>query len=109
MAKLLHSYGAEIDLVAHNETPLLLAIKSRRLKLFDWLLQSGANIDFQGEKGHSGLSYAIKRKYTGHQVKMLLAHGADPLLKASDGSTPLSFAMDQRRTMLVALLSDHAR
>ena len=96
-------------MVAHNETPLLLAIKSRRLKLFEWLLQSGANINFQDENGYSGLSYAIKRKYTLDEVRMLSDHGADPLLKASDGSTSLSFARDQRQTRLVALLSDHAR
>src|SRR5262249_35527049 len=40
MAQLLASYGAAIDPVAQNETPLLLAIKSRRWKLMDWLISN---------------------------------------------------------------------
>jgi ankyrin repeat protein len=104
IAKLLHSRGAEIDPVAQGETPLLLIIKSWRLKLLDWLIANGADINFQSPNGYSALHFAIKRKYTAEQIQLLLDHGANPLLKAKDGSTPISLAMDQNRKKTIALL-----
>lgn len=108
IAKLLHSHGAEIDPVAHDGTPLLLMIKSKRFKLLDWIIARGANINSQDDKGYTGLHFAVKRKFTLAQVKMLLDHGANPLLKAKDGSTPISLAADHGRTKLVALLREYA-
>jgi len=107
MAKLLHSHGAQIDPVANDETPLLLAVKSRRFKLLDWLIDNGADINFQDSSGCSGLHHAIRRKFTAAQVKTLLDRGADPTLKAKDGSTPASLAGSQGRTKLVALLNQY--
>jgi len=104
MAKLLHSRGAEIDPVSHDETPLLLAVKSNRLKLLDWLIDNGADINFQDRNGYSGLHHAIRRKYPAAQVETLLDRGANPTLEAKDGSTPISLATVQGRTRLVSLL-----
>jgi ankyrin repeat protein len=107
MAKLLYSHGAQIDPVANDETPLLLAVKSRRFMLLDWLIDKGADINFSDSNGCSGLHHAIRKKYTAAQVKTLLDRGANPTLKAKDGSTPVSLAGDQGRTKLVALLKQH--
>ena len=107
MAKLLISHGAEIDPVAQGETPLLMTIKSRRLNLLDLLISSGANINFQDGQGYSGLHYAVKRKFTLPHVKLLLDHGANPGLKATDTTTPISLAASQGRTKLAALLTSY--
>jgi ankyrin repeat protein len=107
MAKLLHSRGAQIDPVSNDETPLLLAVKSNRAKLLDWLIDNGADINFQDSSGYSGLHHAIIRKYTAAQVKIVLDRGANPALRAKDGSTPASLAADQGRTKLVSLLKQH--
>jgi len=71
IAELLLSHGAEVNPVVHNEMPLLLVVKSKRLKLLDWLVKNGADLNFRDAKGYAALHHAIKRKYTAAQVKML--------------------------------------
>jgi ankyrin repeat protein len=47
MAKLLSSYGGNIDVVINGQTPLLATVKAKRLKLLKWLVTNGANINFR--------------------------------------------------------------
>jgi hypothetical protein len=105
MAELLRSYGGNVDPVFHDETPLLLVVKSKRFKLLAWLVKNGANINFQDHKGNSALHYAIRRNHNLTQIEQLLSYGADPHLPAKDRTTPLSLAKRLGKTRLVALLS----
>lgn len=105
MAELLLSHGAEIDPVAHNETPLLQIVKARRWKLLNWLVAQGANINFQDDKGFTALHYAVNRGYTLAQVTDLLKLGADASIKDNDGESAISLATSQKRTKLAELLA----
>ncbi|HZS43480.1 MAG TPA: ankyrin repeat domain-containing protein [Blastocatellia bacterium] len=104
MATLLLSHGAKIDPVFRGETPLLQTVKSRRLKLLDWLVQNGANINFRDDSGYTALHCAVKGTHTIAEVEHLLRLGANPNIKGIDGKTPIDLAAELRKQKLVALL-----
>ena len=104
MAQVLRDFGADIDPVFHDETPLLMIVKSKRFKLARWLVENGANINFQDSQGFSALHYAIKRNHNLAQLEDLLKLGASPTLAAKDTSTPLSLAKRLGKTKAVDLL-----
>jgi ankyrin repeat protein len=103
MARLLRSFGAEVDPAFHDETPLLQIVKAKRLKLLPWLVASGANINFQDQHGYSSLHYAVKRNHNLQQIEQLLELGANPNLAARDGSTPFSLAKRRGKSKVVSL------
>jgi ankyrin repeat protein len=107
IAQLLRSFGAQVDPVFHNETPLLMIVKSKRLKLLNWLVDNGADINFQDDNGFSSLHFAVKRNYTLAQVEELLKYGADPGLETKSGETAIDLAEAQRKTKLVSLLKKY--
>ena len=104
MAELLLSFGADIDPVVHSESPLLQVIRSKRLELLKWLIDNGANINFQDNEGYAPLHYAVKGSHTLSQIQELLKYGADPTLKAKDGDSPVFLGRAKGKTKLVALL-----
>jgi ankyrin repeat protein len=108
LAKLLRSFGAEIDPVFHHETPLLQIVKTKRFKLFKWLIENGANINFQDQHGYACLHYAIKRNHNLGQIEELLRNGADPLLAAGNGVTAISLARRQGKKRVLELLESFA-
>lgn len=108
ISKLLLSFGGNIDPVIHQETPLLQTTKAKRFKLLDWLVMNGADINFQDAPGYTALHYGVKRNHNLAQMEQLLRHGADPKLKARDGTTPLSIAKRLGKEKLAALLQKYS-
>ncbi len=106
MAELLRSHGAAVDPVFHGETPLLQIVKAKRFRLLKWLIDSGADVNFQDEQGFAALHYAVKRNHNLTQIDELLRYGAKPTLEARDGVTPLSLARRLGKTKLVKLLEE---
>jgi ankyrin repeat protein len=104
-AQALLKHGAKIDPVFHGETPLLQIIMAKRFALLRWLVDHGADINFQDQKGYSPLHYAVKRDHTLAQVVMLLKLGANPNLSAKDGHSPITLAMARKKPRLVELLT----
>jgi len=104
IAELLRTHGANIDHQSRGETPLLRTVKARRLKLLKWLIDNGADINFQDPHGFSALHYAAKGTHTLVQVEELLSYGAQPGLKANDGNTPIALAEAKGKSRLVKLL-----
>ncbi|MCM3872010.1 MAG: ankyrin repeat domain-containing protein [Pyrinomonadaceae bacterium] len=104
MAELLVSFGANIDPVIHNETPLLQLVKSKRLQHLKWLIDHGANINFQDQTGYSALHYAVTKNYNRAQIQELLRSGAKPTQKSKNGDSPISLARKLRKVRLVELL-----
>jgi ankyrin repeat protein len=102
-ARLLRSFGADVDPAFHHETPLLQIVKAKRLRLLPWLVANGANINFQDEQGYSALHYAVKRNHNLEQIEQLLSLGANPRLTARDGTTPLSLAKRRGKSKVVSL------
>lgn len=108
-AKLLHSFGANLDLTFHGETPLLYATRLRRTRIARWLLRHGANPNVADEQGRTPLGYAVRRRYSPTEVAELLRHGADPRIAARDGSSPLSIAASGRANGLADLLFEYSK
>jgi uncharacterized protein len=104
MAALLHSHGGNIDHEFRGETPLLRTVKAKRLKLLKWLIDNGADINFQDGKGYTALHYAANGNHTLAQAEALLQCGAKPKLKAKDGSTAISLSEAKGKAKLAQLL-----
>ena len=104
MAEMLRARGAQIDHVFRDETPLLRTVRARRLKLLKWMIDHGADINFQDSAGYSALHYAVKGKHTLAQVDELLSYGAQPDLQAKDGNTPAMLAEAKGKPRLARLL-----
>ena len=77
IAKLMLVYGANIDLENKDtkRTPLITAAFWGRLKLINFLLEHGANVDVISSQGQNALSVALDRKHT-DIAEILLAKGA---------------------------------
>ena len=104
LAELLRTHGGNLDYVSRDGTPLLRTVKARRLKLVKWLIDHGANINFQDPEGFSALHYAVTSTHTLSQIEELLSYGAKPQLHAKDGSTPVTLAEARGKPRLVKLL-----
>jgi hypothetical protein len=72
-------------------------------ELVKTMLQHGAKVNARDERGWTTLIWAV---FDNHQktVLQLLTYGADPNLPASDGTTPLAMAQQNKRPDLMALL-----
>ena len=103
--KLLLDRGAKVDAVdGEGVTPLILASYRGQTEVVKLLLERGANVNAREKRnGLSSLSHAVGRGDK-ELVSVLLAHGADPLLKSADGRTPLERAEANGATEIVALL-----
>jgi ankyrin repeat protein len=96
---------------AKNETPLIIAIKSRNLlqlindapnneqvvdsigmAVIESLLRHGAEINFQDKYGVTALNYASIYGFTGF-ADILIYYGAEIDKKSNDGTTPLMSAV----------------
>lgn len=104
MAELLRSHGGDVDHLFRGETPLLRAVRAKRLRLLKWLNDNGANLNFRDDKGYTALHHAVKGTHTLAQVEELLRNGARPDLEAQDRSTPLSLARALGKKKMVELL-----
>jgi hypothetical protein len=102
--RVLHQYGADLEQVAYDETPLLHALKNRALAATRTLLQLGADPNHADSKGAAPLHYAV-RQYEGREViELLLAHGASKEARSKQGATPLDVAVRMGRREVIALL-----
>ena len=102
---LLLDRGASVDAVdGEGVTPLILASYRGKTEVAKLLLERGAGVNAQEKRnGLSSLSHAVGRGDK-DLVSVLLAHGADPLLKSADGRTPLERAEANGASEIVALL-----
>ena len=103
--KLLLDRGAKVDAVdGEGVTPLILASYRGQTEVVKLLLERGANVNAREKRnGLSSLSHAVGRGDK-ELVSVLLAHGADPMLKSTDGRTALERAEANGATEIVALL-----
>lgn len=66
--------------------------EARQLKTIATLLDAGAHINAQDKNGATPLHRAVRTRCAG-AVRLLLASGADPLLRNHPGSTPFHLAV----------------
>lgn len=103
--KLLLERGANVNaLDDEGTTPLILASYRGHAEVAKLLLERGAAVDAQEMRYRlSSLTHAVGRN-DAELVKLLLGHGADPMLKAADGRTALDRAEANGAREIVALL-----
>lgn len=102
---LLLDRGAKVDATdGEGVTPLILASYRGQTEVVKLLLERGAAVNAQEKRNRlSSLSHAVGRGDK-ELVSVLLAHGADPLLKDADGRTALERAEANGASEIVALL-----
>jgi hypothetical protein len=102
--RLLQRFGANLEEVAYDETPLLHALKSRKLQSTRALLELGANVNFADSQGVTALHYAIRQYHEPEVIALLLEHGASPALASKRGVTPLDLAVRMGRRDVAQML-----
>jgi hypothetical protein len=104
MLRLLHQHGIDLEQVAHDETPLLHALKNRHLEGMRTLLELGADVNHADSKGATPLHYAVRQYLEPDLIALLLAHGARPDRRSNKGATPLDIALRMDRRDVAAQL-----
>ena len=101
-AELFKSHGAPVE-----DAAFLSAYLWRRIKMADWFLKNGADVNHTGAEGYSALHLAVKRKAPLEQVKWLLSYGANPHLPDKNGITPEQIASENRQKAMLELFRSH--
>ncbi len=92
--------GARIDTILRGAGALHFAAKAGFTGVMKVLLDNGAPVDAQSEKGETPLFFALKAGPRADMVKsveLLLSRGADPTHEDNQGKTPLAIARRMKR------------
>lgn len=84
-------------------TPLLIAAMHGHEDAIPLLVNAGAEIDYQNDRGETPLTVAAKNGHTA-VVSILVEEGADPNLSDSEGNTALFYSSEQGIVDVVQLL-----
>jgi len=104
--RILLELGADPDpLDEEGESRLILAARNGHAELLRALLDGGAQVHHQDNRGRTALWNAA----TPEIVALLLERGADPDLPDAQGETPLHAAVREGRTEVVRLLVAHVK
>ena len=93
---LLLDYGASLEAVAENETPLLGAIKVSRLKSAQALVEAGADPDYVDHKGYTALHYLLKKNADIAFFELMAEAGARGGIPGPDGRTAIDILKRKR-------------
>jgi ankyrin repeat protein len=99
-ARLLRRYKAHIDEVSHGETPLIYAIRHRRVGFAEWLLREGADPNYKDGHGFTALHHAVRKRLPDSTIRALLRHGAEVHAVSSDGTSVAQLATRVQRRMI---------
>ena len=91
------------DRQAKGFTPLIRMAEANDLASVRYLLDKGANVNAQDERGRSALMLAVWNKNL-EMCKLLLARGADINLTGDEGVTALSFAFHAQDVPIIEFL-----
>ena len=111
VAKTLLEANAKTDIKDNNGwTPLMLAVYLGRIDTIKDMMNHPGNIDAKNSDGMTALHLTANRSSSGGEkiqteiAKLLLNRGANPNIRAIDGSTTLHFAAANNRESLVKVL-----
>ena len=102
MVKLLVARGADIN--ARPWPALHISIWNGRKDIFEFLIQSGADVNAKDKLGCTSLYYAIRKDDYLYFMNILIANGAEVNTKNSGGETALMSAAIKGKTQAVKLL-----
>ena len=87
MLNVLIEYGAQLEAVAEDETPLLGAVKSSKFKAARFLLSVGADVNYLDSKQMTALHYMLKKSSDFKHFDMFVVHGAKGDIANAEGQT----------------------
>ena len=98
--KLLLARGARVNVLTDDGTPLMMAVNGGHTEALKLLLAAGADVKTVHRTGDNALIMAARQRYyrnptlepNSENVRLLLAHGADPNAKGDWGRTALMHA-----------------
>ncbi len=98
--------GGNIEKVFLNETPLMTASYYGQENAADLLIKSGANINFQNNKGKTAAIFSAQ--YNQYKIlEMLFQNGADLCLKDCTGNAPIDYAYKLQNIESYNFLADN--
>lgn len=97
------------DGVAADHTPLQRAAMRQQADAVDALLEQGASVGAENQRGRTALHYAVLRgqqgtDYSLRMVRALLAHGADPNHTDATNRAPIDLAIERGTHAVVRAL-----
>jgi ankyrin repeat protein len=81
------SAGAPVDVMI-GDTPFLACWSWRKFEAAKFLVQKGANVNYQDQKGKTALHLGVEKEFDPALLKWLVKHGASPDIEDRDGVTP---------------------
>jgi uncharacterized protein len=94
--RLLLDAGAQIDEVVDGETPFLHCWKNRKFRSAQFLIDRGANPNFQDSKGKTALHHGLDKGFDPPLLGRLIRKGASPDIADKKGRTPRQVAARKR-------------
>ena len=104
--RLLVTRGADVAQVARNPMriqPLHAGVAGRSFEVVKQLVDAGAPVNEQQDKGFTPLHAAVHRGDV-EMTRYLLAHGADPRLQNDEGKSAVGLAAEAGNTTILKLL-----
>ena len=96
-------YINERDSFMRKYTALMVASREGDLRLAEFLLDRGADVNARTPDGHTALMYASYNRYP-EIVKLLIKRGAKVNTKSSQGHTALSEVLESDKKTIVEIL-----
>ncbi|MDN5216020.1 ankyrin repeat domain-containing protein [Fulvivirgaceae bacterium BMA12] len=93
--KIIQNHGID-SFDEDKRTALIWAAYFKRLDLMTWLIDNGAEVNYQDRNGYTALHFCGQEQIT-EVAKILLDHGADPNIKDEHGNSPLWTALFNAR------------
>ncbi|OCL15294.1 ankyrin, partial [Glonium stellatum] len=90
--RILMKSGADVNHIANNSTPLLLAVEDNQINVVGVLLSFGPNLEVNFSNEYTALGVAATRGYV-DIVRLLLEAGANVYAVAERNSSPLQYAV----------------
>ncbi|CAA0095948.1 Uncharacterised protein [Halioglobus japonicus] len=108
-AKEMFKQGENINQLGYYGTPLCAAAWSNNVRMAQYLIANGADINYGNKDGYMSKSplHAAAGQGSVDVAKLLLANGADTNTRNRDNLTPLETAQAEGQTEMVAFLSEY--
>lgn len=103
--------GADLDVLYHDQTPLMIAAENGLHYICGLLIKAGANYRYEDPDGHNVMSRAISQGFDQAErlrtVQTLLAHGCDANQADRLGRTPLHWSAVYGDASVAECLLEH--
>ncbi len=96
MLSLLINARAPLEAVAESETPLLHAVKNGKFKAAKFLLDNGADPDYQDASGMTALHYMLKKGTDKIHFEMFVRHRAHGHIRDQQGRSAAEIMLRKR-------------